>query len=348
MTEGPQPTIKQRISRANVGYEQEDSASALSELREVLRTPSTRRIRRTPLVLLAFLLVPILAACGAGSSEEDSLRRGDEAFARQDYPEALAEYRLALRQGSAGPQVLVRTAHAYAHMGRIDQARTLYMEAMEQDPTVADLAAADLLRVARLATDRGDGIAAAAAVDAALEVLPGVSLTGLALPLARHFTQNGQFGRALPYYQKAAQEVGNDPQILFEMAQAHEELGDCERAVAFFEQVRDRVSVAQRSEVDWHVGNCSFELARAAQERGEGVEALRLLQTMTQIGEPRNRLGQAWFDMGEIYAAQGECAAALRAFQQVQQEDLAGSFLLQRAREREDDIRFRRNRDRPC
>ncbi len=310
--------------------------------------PRRSPLRALRIASLALITLLPLAACGSGGSEGETIRRGDEAFARDDFPEALAEYRLALRQGSRGVPVLVRTAHAYAHLGRIDQARDHYREAIEADPSVADLAASDLLRVALLATERGDGIGAAAAVEAALELLPGVSLTGIALPLARHFSRNGQFGQALPYFQKAAQEMGDDPQVLFEMAQAHQELGDCRRALAFFEQVRSQVSAAQRSAVDWHMGNCSFELARRAQDRGDGDEALQLYRTMAQIGEPRNRLGQAWFEMGELLATQGECAAALRAFEQVQREDLAGAFLLQRARDREDDIRFRRNRDRPC
>jgi tetratricopeptide (TPR) repeat protein len=295
------------------------------------------------------LLVGLLAACTAAGGEEGALQRGDEAFARGDYPEALAEYRLALRQGSREVHVLVRAAHAYARVGRIDEARDHYQEAIVQDPDVADLAASDLLRVARRAVERRDGIAAAASVEAALMLRPGVSLTGLALPLARYFAGNGQYGEALPFFQKALGEDGDEAEIIFEMALAHEELGDCERALAFFDQVRDQVSPVRRSEVDWHVGNCSFEMAREAQERGFTEDALRLFRATIDLGEPRNRLAQAWFETAEILAAQGQCVPAVQAFEQVLREELGGGgILVQRARDRIDEIRFRRSGQGPC
>jgi tetratricopeptide (TPR) repeat protein len=310
---------------------------------------TTGRLVFLALMSFGIALVGISAGCTAAGNEEGALQRGDEAFARGDFPEALAEYRLALRQGSREVHTLVRTAHAYARVGRIDEARDHYREAIEQDPDVADLAASDLLRVARRAVERRDGIAAAASVEAALALQPGVSLTGLALPLARHFAGNGQYGEALPFFQKALGEDGDEAEIVFEMALAHEELGDCERALAFFDQVRDEVNPTRRSEVDWHVGNCSFEMAKEAQERGFNDDALRLFRTTIDLGEPRNRLAQAWFDTAEILAGQGQCIPAVQAFEQVLREELAGGgLLIQRARERIDEIRFRRGGQGPC
>ncbi len=300
-------------------------------------------------LLGVLLLVVVSFGCTAGGSEEAAILRGDEAFARGDVTEALAEYRLALRQGSRGIGALVRAAHAYAWSGRIDEARDHYREAIEADPEVADMAAADLLRVAKRASERGDGVGAATAVEAAMELKPGVSLTGVSLPLARYFARNGQFGRALPFYQQAVREIGTDPEVLFEMALSHEELGDCQRALLFFEQALEEVSVARRSEVEWHVGNCSFELAREAYEEDEDLEeALRLYEVTIELGEPRNRLAQAWFEMGEILAERGECTAAVAAFEQVLREDLAGAVLMEAARNRVDEIRFSRSGDGPC
>lgn len=297
----------------------------------------------------SFALLLALASCTAAGSEGGAVQRGDEAFARGDYTEALAEYRLALRQGNGDVTTLTRAAHAYARVGRIDEARDHYREAIRQDPDVADLAASDLLRVAHRATERRDGIAAAAAVEAAIELRPGVALTGLALPLARHFARNGQYGEALPYFQKALMETGGDPEVIFEMALAHEELGDCERAIAFFEQVRDGFSAARRAEVDWHVGNCSLELAHEAQERGLNDDALAHFRAAIALGEPRGRMAHAWFETAELLAARGQCTAAAQAFEQVLTAELGGGgFLVQRARDRIDEIRFRRTGQGPC
>ena len=298
---------------------------------------------------LLAVVVAVLSACTAAGSDHDAVQRGDEAFARGEYSEALSEYRLAMRQGSDDVEVLTRTAHAYAQVGRIDEALDLYRRAVAEDADVADLAAADLLRIARRATDqRRDGIMAAAAVEAALELRPGVNLSGLARPLAEHFSRNGQYGQALPYYQKAMGEVGEDPILILEMARAHEELGDCELALTYLEQIYDEVPVLRRSEVEWRLGHCSFEMGREALEDERLDEALDFFQVTIQMGEPRNRLAQAWFDTGEILAATGRCNEAMQAFDRAQQDDLGGAALIQRAQERLDAIRFRRGGDGPC
>ena len=298
---------------------------------------------------LLAVVVAVLSACTAAGSDEGAVQRGDEAFARGDYSEALSEYRLAMRQGSHEVEVLTRTAHAYAQVGRIDEALDLYRRAVVEDADVADLAAADLLRIARRATEqRRDGIMAAAAVEAALELRPGVNLTGLARPLAEHFSRNGQYGQALPYYQKAMGEVGEDPILILEMARAHEELGDCELALTYLEQIYDEVPVLRRSEVEWRLGHCSFEMGREALEDERLEEALEFFQVTIEMGEPRNRLAQAWFDTGEILAEMGRCTEAMHAFDQAQQDDLGGAALIQRAQERLDAIRFRRGGDGPC
>ncbi len=298
--------------------------------------------------VVGFGILLMSAGCLGGGSEDGALRRGDQAFARGDLPEALAEYRLGLRQGNRSPELLIRAGHAYARSGRITEAREHYREAIEIDPSLTDLAVADLLLVASSAITRNDGIAAATAVEAAVQLKPGVSLSGAALPLARHYARNGQYGQALPFFEKAVQESARAPEVVFEMALAYEELGDCERALFFLEEVRGRLPVARRSEVDWHVGNCSSELAEEARERGDLEEALQMYQNTISLGEPRSRVAPAWFEIGEILAQRGECNAAVRAFEQVLREDQASGLLIERARERIDDIRFRRSADGPC
>ncbi len=295
---------------------------------------------------MAWLLV--LSGCTAAGSEGEAIRRGDEAFARGDLGEALAEYRLSLAQGGEDLATFLRVAHAYAQSGRVDEARQYYSLAVEADSATADLAASDLLRVARTAITRQDGIAAAAAVEAAMELKPGVSLTGISLPLARHFARNGRYGQALPFFQKAVRETDSDPDVVFEMALAHEELGDCRRALVFFEQIRNEVSPAQRSEVDWNIGNCSANLAEEARSEEDLAEALRLYRVTIDLGEPRNRLAEAWFEMGEILVARGECSEAAAAFDQVGRQDLRGGFMVDRAQQRVDEIRFRRGGEGPC
>ncbi len=299
--------------------------------------------------LLPFLvLVAGLAGCTAAGSEEEALRRGDTAFAQGEFNDALSEYRLALRRGNDDAETWLRAAHAFARVNRIEEAREHYQAAIARDSALVDQAASDLLRVARRAIQRRDGTVAAAAADAAVRLQPGVSLSGVALDLARHYVRNAQPAEALPYFQKALAESDDDPEILLELALAHEQLGDCERALAFFEQVRPRIAPNRRSEVDWQVGNCSFQLAREAQERGFSDEALRLYRAVTELGEPRNVVGQAWFDTAEILARRGECTAAVAAFERVIQAESNAGALSARAMDRIDQILFRRAGEGPC
>ncbi|MEX0843053.1 MAG: tetratricopeptide repeat protein [Gemmatimonadota bacterium] len=301
----------------------------------------SKRHRRDGFAALWLLMVLLLAACTAAGSDGQALQRGDEAFARGDYTEALAEYRLALRRDGEDARVLTRAAHAYAQVGRVEEARDHYRQAIAVDSSVADLAAADLLRVARTATERRrDGFLAAAAVEAALELRPGVNLPGLARPLAEHFAGQGQFGRALPYFQKAIGEGIEDPLLVLEMARAYEELGDCELALIHLDEIRDDVPAGRRSEVEWRVGNCSFEMGRLALQEERLEDALEFFQATIDVGEPRSRVAEAWFESGEILVSLGRCSEAIEAFRRAQAAALPGGFLIERARDRIDDLRF--------
>ena len=60
---------------------------------------------------LAALCGLTVAACATRATEESAVRRGDQAFALGDYEEALAEYRLAVRQGADDPRTVDLARH---------------------------------------------------------------------------------------------------------------------------------------------------------------------------------------------------------------------------------------------
>jgi len=300
-------------------------------------------IDSTLLSIFGGLFVAGLVACTPSVGEYNAILRGDRAFAAGEMEEALAEYRLAVLEGSEEPEVYGRLAHTYALMGRVDEAADNYALAAERDSVWADQAVADLVSLARDAADQNDLYGVASAMQRALEFRPGMTVSDLALPLARHYFRSGQPGRALPLFQRALAAVPPDsaPAITYETALAYEEVGDCSRAVIFFEQYRETIPRWQRTEVNWHLGNCSFQYATTLLEEGRLESALRHLDVALEIGEPRSILGRAWFEKGRILSLMGACSEALEAYRQVPAVDVAGTgSLISRAQERIDEIRF--------
>lgn len=288
-------------------------------------------------------LVISSAACGPAREETSSISRGDEAAARGDLDEALAEYSLAAQLGSDDARTLARVAHTYAEMGRVDEAADFYRRTVEVEPDYADQAVADMVRLARRAADRNDLFSVASAIGTAHEFRPGISVAELALPLARHHFRNGEYGVALPYYQKALAAMGEDtiPDIVFEAASAYDEVGDCRKSLVLYEQYRRMIRRWQRGEVHWKIGSCSYRLAQDLIEQDEDEAAFELIDRMIALGEPRNLLALAYLDMGDILARMGRCDEAMFAFQRVRDVDQTGSdALVERAQWRFDELRF--------
>ena len=296
------------------------------------------------LCVTAFACTLLTLACSPRAAEEGALARGDVAYATGDLAEALAEYQLAARQGKEAV-AYARVGHTYADLGRVEESRNFYRQATALDQRWADQAGADLLHLARDAQSRSDRFQMASAAETALEFLPGLSVEELALPLARHYFDRGDFGRALPLYQKAlASAPDSTADVLMEVGIAFEEVTDCVRALGLFERFREQAQPWERSEVDWHIGTCSFELGKQRRMDGDTDEALELVDRTLEVGEPRNILPQVWFEKGEILSELGQCDAAVEAYGRVRVLDPSGrGALVRRAEERIDEVRFGRD-----
>ena len=322
-----------------------------------MNIPISRRLQTGP---FAAFVMAIAAACGGNAAEESTLRRGDMAFASGSMEEALAEYRLAVDQSDEDPQALARAGHAYAVLGRVDEAAQYYRRAIDSEPELQPQAVSDLMNLARRAADRKETFQMASAVEEAMALEPAIGLDDLALPLARHYFGNGEYGTALPLYQRALRGgIDTMPQVAYEVGRAYEGLGDCQNALIYFEEFRQIARRAERGEVDWFIGRCSFQRAReirGGRDPGpeELEEALRLIDRVIEVAEPRSILGESWFERGEILAALGRCEEAAESFYQVRiLEGASGSALVQRAQARFDEITFGRSLrgfrpDRPC
>ena len=287
----------------------------------------------------------LLSACFGGGGDESSILRGDEAAARGDLDAALAEYRLAARRSSEDADALVRVAHTYALMGRIDQAGEFYHRAVDQDPDLANQAVSDMVRLARAARDRDDLFGLASAMETAMSFRPGITMQDMELPLARHYFRSGEYATALPYYQAAIVGTpgGVTPDVVFEAASAYDEVGDCRRALLWYLEFKTMISRynPRLSEVNWKIGSCSLRLARDLRSEGEDEEALAHIERTIELGEPISDQAQAYFDMGEILADLGRCEEAMEAYLQVRAADQTGtSAVVGTAQWRFDQLRF--------
>ena len=203
------------------------------------------------------------------------------------------------------------------------------------------------MRLALDAKGNNDRFAMATAVEIALQLRPGLGVGDMSLPLAQHYFENGEYGRAIPFYQSAmADATDSVPEIVFEIAQAYEEIGDCDHALIGFERFREMVRPWERGEVDWYIGTCAFSLARDLRSSSvvgdqELERALELVDRILEVGEPRNIQAQAWFEKGDVLDQMGACEEAMEAYEQVRYLDQPGP-LLDRALSRYDEIRFGR------
>ena len=234
----------------------------------------------------------------------------------------------------------MRAAHAYAVLGRVDEARSLYDEAARKDSLYLDQAVSDLIALAKRAHANGDSYGTASAIEAAQHFRPGVVVEQLALPLARHYSETGQSARARPLYLRALGTDPTDPDVIFETALAHEEIEDCASALVYFDRFKT-LAPRRAAEAWWHVGRCSFQLARELRDQGAVAEALEHLDVVLALKEPRTHLSQAYFDKGEILVQLGDCGGALEAYRAVSTTVGTGFGALSRgALERIDEIRF--------
>ena len=96
------------------------------------------------------------AACGGAA---DSERRGDEAYGRGQYAQALKEYR-SLAGGKAHPRIWAKAGAAALRTGDLREAADAYLHLAGEDPTRTQEAAEGLEAVARAAerADRPDAL----------------------------------------------------------------------------------------------------------------------------------------------------------------------------------------------
>lgn len=147
---------------------------------------------------LAVLLA--LAASGCGQAAEDALARGDRMLAAGNVQEAVAEYKLAMRQRGEVPQVLLRLADSYARQGEVEETVRYVERLLAADSSYRHEAGAELLELAREARADGERDRMVRALEPVVELGAGMVPAEMRLALAEAYWERGEHERALPLY----------------------------------------------------------------------------------------------------------------------------------------------------
>jgi tetratricopeptide (TPR) repeat protein len=292
------------------------------------------RFRTPQLLALSLCLSGSLAACRSG---ETALQRGDRFWADSNYDAALAEYRLASSRNEGNAATQARVAHAFVMTGQLENGREQYDSLLKFAPEMADQAVFDFLWLAHQAAARSDRFGLARAVEAAVQLRPGLDVGQWAPSLARYYASTGDAERALEYFERALSVVPSEgaPRLLFEIAALHERQGDCEEATGYLRSFLNRVPYGDSADdARFRIGSCAFELGRKARDEGQHAVALDRFATVIENGSPPNLVDQAWFERGEALLALGRPTEALEAYRRVVE--------LSRGRDTQSSIRARR------
>ena len=286
------------------------------------------------------------ATAGCSGDARDHVSRGDRLLGAGRPEEAIAEYQVALRERGGEPDVLLRLAHGYAHLERLDEVSEYYSRLLAVDSSYADQAVADFLAMAVRALEQNDRARMARALEQLENIRPGGVPDELALPFARYYLELREYTNALPLYLAvlAAEPDSADPAVLYELAGVYYELGDCGQALLHYRTfLATRPQGERRVDTRWHAGQCAYELAQRDRLAGRPSEALEMLDLLVALRSPQALLDDAWFDRGEILFALGNFDEAVRSYEKVL--ELNPSRTGRRVRTAEDRIRSIRYRN---
>lgn len=269
----------------------------------------------------------------------DHVAWGDRLLGAGRTEAAIAEYQVALRKRGEEPEILLRLAHGYAHLNRLDEASDYYARLLAIDSAAADQAVADFLAMAKRALERNDRARMARALEQLEALRPGEVPDELSLPFARYYYELGEYVLALPLYLAVVAGADSvEPEVRYELARVYYELGECGQALLHYQDFLEIRRWGELSaEARWHAGQCAYQLAQKDAQAGKPTEAVEKYELVIELGSPRALQDDAWFERGELKFSLGEFEEALRSYQRVL--DLNPSRSGQRVRLAEDRIR---------
>lgn len=276
-----------------------------------------------------------LAGCG-GSVDHETL--GDRAYTAGRYPDAVVEYRLALKQRAPNPRLRAKAGAAALHAGDRVVAAEEYLQLAAEASDRRTEAADGLERVARDALARNDQAALAAALAGLGRVARGRALGAFASQLARGVADapNAQGAIAiLPYAAAAAPDARSQDSLIFAYGRALARAGRCEDASGSFESlIRRQRDSALVAGAERQLSVCALTLARAALQAGRHTVAEDWFRRAAIEGSDDENARAAYLGLGDIMATRGDYGGAADAYRRAMSTGAADDPTATLARQR--------------
>ena len=263
--------------------------------------------------VLAGLL--LAAACSQAPEHE---RLGDRRYAEHAYVDALAEYRLAMRQRHPTTELRAKFGEAALQSGALGEAVAVYRDLGRSDPGLQDEAADGLTRAATLAIGARDMSALADAVAALRDIAPQRPVGALAVALGAGSTVLAKRPEAADVLLEAAAASSSPAtadSFLIAYADLNSHLGRCDVATPVYQGVLRRnplppVVHAARG----GLAGCAVEQGRLSLSAGALRDAELRFRSAIAVGEPDSIVRLAWLLIGDARWADGDTAVAVDAY----------------------------------
>jgi len=257
----------------------------------------------------------VAAAC---SPVVDHERLGDRWYAERAFVDALAEYRLAMRQRAPDAELRAKFAEAALQAGALGDAVTAYHDLARSEPASVDEAADGLTRAARLAIGARDMAALSDALVALREVAPqrAVGFLAVALGAGTAYVRRPDAMDVLLEAAAAASTLAGADSFLVDYADLNANMGRCDAATRTYEAIlrRNRQVPPLVEAARGGLAGCEVQDGKASLSAGALQDAEVSFRKAIAVGEPDSVVRLAWLLIGDTRWAKGDTAVAQDAY----------------------------------
>ena len=263
----------------------------------------------------AAALLLLAAGCSPGPDHE---RLGDRRYAEHAYVDALAEYRLALRQRRPSGELRAKFAQAALRSGALSDAVVAYRDLARAEPAQLEEAADGLTRAARLAVGARDMSALTDAMVALHDVAPQRPVGVLLVTLGAGSTALAKRPEAMDVLLEAAAAAPTAAAVdsfLGAYADVNARLGRCDVAAGAYQGVLRRSPPPDLARAaQGGLAGCAVAQGQLSLSAGALPDAEAQFQRAIAIGQPDSVLRLAWLLMGDARWADSDTARAVDAY----------------------------------